>query len=167
MSQGTTPVRPFARRTAGIALAALTLALAGCADPTKVAAPAVAAAAGSATDSAAVHGTVCGRIESAWAKFIPNGGFAVAVTETSSGRTYDVLRVDYHAYQKVSTGLYESLTGNREYQLTYDIDVLAAAAGDVYGDAGQISKATLDHTTFKKAAPLVAKDCGITLTVPA
>ena len=66
----------------------------------------------------------------------------------------------------MSAGLYESLTGNREYQLTYDLDVLAAAAGDVSNDVGQIAQATLVLATLKKAAPVVAKDCGTILASP-
>lgn len=149
----------------GLTLAVL--ALAGCADPTKVAAPAAAVATGAATDSAAVHSAVCSKIESAWAKFLPNSAFSVTEKESTSGRKYDVLKVNYYAYREASTGLYKSLTGNREYQLTYDLDVLAAAASDVGNDVGQIAQATLDVTTVKKAVPVLAKDCGTTLTPPA
>jgi hypothetical protein len=169
VSQGIAPVRPFHRRTGKAALAGLALAvlaLAGCADPTKIAAPAAAVAAGAATDSAAVHGAVCSKIETAWAKFLPNSAFSVIEKESTSGRKYDVLKVNYYAYRQASAGLYKSLTGNREYQLTYDLDVLAAAVSDVSSDGGQIAQATLDLATLKKAAPVVAKDCGTTLPSP-
>jgi hypothetical protein len=169
VSQGIAPVRPFHRRTGKAALAGLALgvlALAGCTDPTKVAAPAAAVATGDATDSAAVHSAVCSKIESAWAKFLPNSAFSVTEKQSTSGRKYDVLKLDRYAYRQASAGLYQSLTGNREYQLTYDLDVLAAAVGDVPNDGGQIAQATLDLATLKKATPVVAKDCGTTLANP-
>jgi hypothetical protein len=169
VSQGIAPVGPFHRRTGKAALAGLALAvlaLAGCADPTKVAAPAAAVATGAATDSAAVHSAVCSKIETAWAKFLPDSAFSVTEKKSTSGRRYDVLKVNHYAYRQASAGLYTSLTGNREYQLTYDLDVLAAAVGDVSNDGGQIAQATLDLATLKKAAPVVAKDCGTTLATP-
>jgi hypothetical protein len=113
-----------------------------------------------------VHSAVCSKIESAWATFLPNSAFSVTRKESTSGRKYDVLKVNYYAYRQASTGLYKSLTGNREYQLTYDLDVLAAAVSDVGNDSGQIAQATTDLATLRKAAPVVAKDCGTTLVTP-
>jgi hypothetical protein len=143
------------------------LALAGCGDTTNAAAPALASASGAATDSAAVHSAVCSKVESAWAKFAPYSSWAVLHKVSTSGRKYLVYKVNYNAYYRVSVGLYGSLTGNREYQLTYDIDVLAAAASDVFNDPAASTSPVDDLTTVEKAAPIVAKDCGTTLTLPA
>ncbi|MBR7828329.1 hypothetical protein KDK95_18605 [Actinospica sp. MGRD01-02] len=171
MSQGIAPARPFRRRAAGAALAALTLpavlALAGCDDMTAAAAPAAASATGAATDSAAEYSAVCSRVEAAWAEFLPNGSYEIVEKVTAKGKPYSVYKVDYTAYRRVSTGLFDSLTGNREYRLTIDIDSLAAAASDVYNDPGQSLSPKADLATLKAAAPVVAKDCGTTLEVPA
>ena len=78
-----------------------------------------------------------------------------------------VYKIDYSAYRRVSVGLYGALTGNREYQLAHDVDVLASSADDVFGDPGQSMSPKPDLATFKKASTFVAEDCGTTLEVPA
>jgi hypothetical protein len=154
-----------------VVLAALTLpavlALAGCGDTTNAAAPAIATATGSAVNSAAVHGAICAKVESAWAKFVPNAGYSVITKRLTSGREIQIYRFDNPAYVRVSTGLYGSLTGNRELQLARDVDVLAGSAGDVNNDPGQTMSPRQYLATVKGAAAVVAKDCGTTLYMPA
>ena len=169
MSQDTAPARPFARHRARLALAALTLpavlALAGC-DGTNAAAPAAAIAVGPASDSTSVHSAVCGKVESAWAVFARKAD-SVTVEKTSAGRKISVVKINYAPYGKLSTALYNALTGNRDFQLAYDVDNLATDAGTIFGDPGQHQSPTKDLAAFKKDAPLVAKQCGTTLKVPA
>jgi len=152
-----------------MALAALTLpavlALAAC-DGTNAAAPAAAVAVGPAADSASTHAAVCAKVEAAWAKFVPRAG-TVRLEETRDGIKISVVKIDYKAYGAVSTGLYDALTGNRDFQLAYDIDSLATDAGSVYGDPGQSLSPKKDLAALKRDAPVVAKDCGTKLEVPA
>ena len=171
MSQDTALPRPFRRPARVAAPAALALAaalsLAGCGNTTNVAAPAVASASGPATNSAAVTSAICAKVESAWADFVPNGTYTVGEKRLTSGKVIQVYKIDYSAYRRVSVGLYGALTGNREYQLAHDVDVLASSADDVFGDPGQSMSPKPDLATFKKASTFVAKDCGTTLEVPA
>lgn len=171
MSQGTAPrSRPFHRRRARVLLAALALpalTLAGCADTTNAAAPALATATGPAVNSAAQTSAICAKVESAWTRFVPNGSYSVGTKRYASGHVVQVYKIDYSAYGHVSSDLYGSLTGNREFQLAHDVDVLAAAAGDVHDDPGQSLSPQADLATMKKAAAVVAAECGITLSVPA
>ncbi|HET9169567.1 MAG TPA: hypothetical protein VFN97_09025 [Actinospica sp.] len=164
-------MRTFRRHGLRIGLAALglpaVLALAGCGDTANAAAPALAVATGAATDSAAVHAAVCSRVESAWAAFVPQGSYSLVNKVSVSGRRYQVYKINYGAYRHLSAGLYQSLTGNREYRLTYDIDVLAAAASDVANDPASSTPPKQDLATLAHAAPIVAEDCGTTLELPA
>lgn len=162
--------RPF-RRTSRVALLALTLpaalTLSGCANTTNVAAPAEAVASGPATNSAAVHSAVCAKVESAWAEFLPNAPYTIGTRQLDTGRTVDVYAIDYSAYERVSTALFAALTGNREYQLAYDVNLLATSAVDVYNDPGQSLSPAKDLAALKKNAAVVSADCHTTLAVPA
>ena len=166
MSQDTAPARPV-RRASKVVLAALTLpavlALAGC-DGTNAAAPAAAVAVGPAADSTSLHDTVCTKVEAAWAKFVPKAsGLGV---EKLQGVSKTYIRIDYSEYHQVSLGLFDSLTGNRDFQLAYDIDNVATDASDVYNDPGQGNSPKQDLAEFKKDTPVLAKACGTTLKVP-
>ena len=167
MSQDTAPARP-PHRSARLALAALTLpavlALAGC-DGTNAAAPAAAVAVGPAADSTSVHDAVCTKVEAAWAAFVPRA-YSVGSVKLHGVVKTGVVKINYAAYGRVSTGLYDALTGNRDFQLAYDVDNLATDAGSVYGDPGQHLSPNKDLSSLKKDAPILAKDCDTTLTVP-
>ena len=166
MSEDTAPARP-ARRTTKVVLAALTLpavlALAGC-DGTNAAAPAAAVAVGPAADSTSLHDAVCAKVEAAWAKFVPQAS-ALAV-EKLHGVKVTYIRINYSDYDRLSLGLFDSLTGNRDFQLAYDVDNVATDAGNVYGDPGQGNAPTKDLAALKKDAAVLAKACGTTLKIP-
>jgi hypothetical protein len=167
VSQDTAPARPV-RRTTQVVLAALALpavlALAAC-DGTNASAPAAAVAVGPASDSTSTHEAVCAKAEAAWAAFVPKA-YGVDVGRTSTGvKTY--IRINYRAYDLVSIGLFDSLTGNRDFKLAYDVDSLATDASAVYGDPGQRISPKKDLAALKKDASVLAKECGTTLKVPA
>ena len=159
MSQDTPSARPLRRATKAV-LAALALpavlTLAAC-DGTNVAAPAMAVA--QAADTASVHEAVCTKVETAWARYVPKA-------YTASAKP-GVKKIDFAAYNTLSTGLYASLTGNREFKLAYDIDSLATDAGSVYSDHGQHLSPNKALSALKKGAAVVAEDCGTKLAVPA
>ena len=166
MSEDTAPARP-ARRTTKVVLAALTLpavlALAGC-DGTNAAAPAAAVAVGPAADSTSLHEAVCAKVETAWAKFAPKASSLAVRKQRGISTTY--IRINYSDYDQLSLGLFDSLTGNRDFQLAYDVDNVATDAGNVYGDPGQGNLPTKDLAALKKDAAVLAKACGTTLKVP-
>lgn len=152
-------------------LAALTLpavlALAGCANTMDAAAPAVATASGPAVNSAATTSLICAKVKAAWARFVPVGAYTVTQKRYASGRVVEVYKIDYSAYRHVSFDLYGALTGNREFVLAHDVDVLAASADDVFSDPGQSLSPKQDLAAFAKATGPVGKDCGTKLQAPA
>jgi hypothetical protein len=167
VSQGTASARPLRRGTrAALAVLALpaVFGLAAC-DGTDAAAPAAAVALGPATDSAAEHAAVCAKVEAAWAAFVPD-----TVTK-DVGKIHGVrttyIEIDYRDYDRLSIGLFDSLTGNREFQVAYAIDNLATDAGNVYDDPGQKLSPKPDLAAMKKDAPVVAAQCGTRLAIPA
>ena len=166
MSQDTPSVRP-PRRSTRAALAALALpallGLAAC-DGVQAASAAKAVAVGPAVDSAAEHDAVCTKVDAAWAAFEP-GAYTVGVLRIH-GVAQRFSKINYSDFYRVSTGLFDSLTGNRDFQLAYDIDNLATDAGNVYHDPGQQLSPKPDLAALAKDAPVVAKDCGTKLKVP-
>ena len=166
MSEDTAPARP-ARRTTKVVLAALTLpavlALAGC-DGTNAAAPAAAVAVGPAADSTSLHDAVCAKVEAAWATFVPKAS-SLGVEKLHGVKT-TYIKINYSDYDRLSIGLFDSLTGNRDFQLAYDIDNVATDASDVYNDPGQQASPKQDLAELKKDAPILAKACGTTLKLP-
>jgi hypothetical protein len=167
VSQDTAPARPV-RRAAKLALAALTLpavlALAGC-DGTDAAAPAAAVAVGPASDSTSLHGAICAKVEAAWTRFVPQ---AVGVSvQKSHGVGKTSVKINSSDYDRLSIGLFDSLTGNRDFQFAYALDSVATDASGVYSDLGQGASPKQDLARFKKDAPVLAKACGTTLEVPA
>lgn len=171
MSQGTALPRSFRRSARVVAPAALALsaalALAGCADTTNAAAPALATASGPAANSAALNAAICAKVESAWTAFVPNEKYVVITRKYADGRVTQTEKFDASAYRRVSVGLYAALTGNREFRYAYDIDVLAASASDVGSDPGQTMTPDQYLALIRQAAAVVSKDCGTTLEVPA
>jgi hypothetical protein len=167
VSQDTAPARPL-RRAAKVALAALTLpavlALAGC-DGTNAAAPAAAVALGPASDSTSLHDAICTKVEVAWARFVPQATF-VAV-QKSHGVSKTSVEINSSDYDRLSIGLFDSLTGNRDFQFAYAVDSVATDASDIYSDLGQRASPKPDLAKLKTDAPVLAKACGMTLEVPA
>ena len=167
MSEDTPSARPLRRGTraalAVLALPAL-LGLAGC-DGVNAAAPAAAVAVGPAVDGAAEHDAVCGKVGAAWAAFVQKP-YDVVVKESRGVKT-STIKINYSAYDQVSIRLYDSLTGNRDLQLAYDVDSLATDAGNVYSDPGQHQPTKPDLAALAKDAPVLAEQCGTTLKVPA
>jgi hypothetical protein len=151
-----------------VALAALTLpavlALAGC-DGTNAAAPAAAVAVGPASDSTSLHGAICTKAEAAWARFVPQAASVSVQKSHGVGKTS--VRVNSSDYDRLSTALFDSLTGNRDFQFAYAIDSVATDASDVHSDLSQGNSPKQDLALFKKDAPVLAKACGTTLEVPA
>jgi hypothetical protein len=167
VSQDTAPARPV-RRATKVALAALTLpavlALAGC-DGTNAAAPAAAVAVGPASDSTSLHDAICAKVQAAWATFVPQAS-SVAV-QKSHGVKKTYLKINYSDYDRLSIGLFDSLTGNRDFQFAYAIDSVATDASAIYSDPSQQTSPNHDLADFKKDAPVLAKACDTTFEVPA
>ena len=167
MSQDTAPARPV-RRAAKVALAALTLpavlALAGC-DGANAAAPAAAVAVGPASDSTSLHDAICTKVKAAWAEFVPQASFLAVQKSHGVKKTYT--KINYGDYDRLSIGLFDSLTGNRDFQFAYAIDSVATDASDIYSDPSQQTSPQRDLADLKKDAPVLAKACGTTLEVPA
>jgi hypothetical protein len=146
-------------RVARIGLVALALpvalTLAACDGTNSYKAAVSTAAALPAGNSGSVQATACPQIESAWGKFKARERL---LTPKS--------RPNYAAYDTLDTALLATLTGNRDFQFTEDVDSLASAADLVESDHGQGNPTHADWVAFKAAALPVAKDCGTTLVVP-
>ena len=146
-------------RVARIGLLALALpvalTLAGCDGTNSYKAAVSTAAALPAGDSGSVQATACPQIESAWGKFKARERLRTPKSKPN-----------YPAYDTLDTALLATLTGNRDYQFTLDVDSLAAAADLVNSDHSQGNPTYVDWVAFKAAALPVAKDCRTTLTVP-
>ena len=167
MSQDTPSVRP-PRRSTRAALAALVLPALlglGACDGVQAASAAKAVAVGPAVDSAAQHAAICAKVEAAWAAFVPHTRTVGTIRIHGVAKQYT--KINYSDYYRLSTGLFAALTGNRDFQTAYDIDRLATDAGNVYSDPGQQLSPKNDLAALKTDAPVVAKDCGTTLRVPA